>query len=713
MHSSFRFFVPLCFAALSQAQTSPAPAPSTSAPPSVPRSGILVLDQFVTSVTPFARNQVDLAQSTTVLSGTALLLKQQPTIGDTLAAETGIQASAFGPGASRPIIRGLGGDRIRLLENSVGTLDASVVSPDHAVSVEPFLIDRIEIVRGPASLLYGSNAVGGVVNVITHRIETELPAGPARGAAEFQAGTAANERAGGGMIDVSWKTARDRGIVLHLDGFRRRTENLRIPGFAKSAPLRAFELEHAEEPPEFARGRLPNSSLDTRSGAVGLSYVTPSFNVGVSQSGFDSNYGVPVLEEESGPVVAEGVRIDLRQRRTDLQAEWKGDTGFLRGARLKFGRARYRHGEIEPDGALGTVFTNKGYEGRFELLHGDAKPWAGAVGAQVTRSDFGAVGEEAFLPPSRTDTAAVFAFEELSVGAVAWQFGGRYEWTKVAPVDNAARREGLLTGSLGAVWKLNDSDALALSLAHTGRAPNTQELFANGPHAGTQTFELGDATLERERSWGLEASFRRRKGFVTGALTLFAHRFENYIFEEPSGLVAFEGEEEWTLISSDSPLLDAAEGQLPVYRYVQRRAQFWGAEIETIWHLHNATRWNLDLRLAADFTRARENSRNLPRIPAARTTAGLAWAADKWSAGTECQWVFKQSRVAANESPSGGYALLSAYVSREIELGRIKWELFLRGSNLLNEEARPHVSFVKELAPLAGRAATAGIRLRF
>jgi iron complex outermembrane recepter protein len=237
MPLSTRIFILLFCAPLSSRAQTPvappaAPAHSHTPPGSSHPSGVVVLDQFVTSAQPFARNQVDLAQSTTVLSGQSLLLKKQATLGDTLASESGIQATSFGPGASRPIIRGLGGDRIRLLENSIGTMDASVTSPDHAVSIEPFLVERIEVVRGPASLLYGSNAVGGVVNVITHRIETDLPTERVRAGAELRAGTAADEVAGGGVLDLALISAAERALVVHVDGFRRRTENLRIPGYA-------------------------------------------------------------------------------------------------------------------------------------------------------------------------------------------------------------------------------------------------------------------------------------------------------------------------------------------------------------------------------------------------------------------------------------------------------------------------------------------------
>jgi iron complex outermembrane receptor protein len=718
-----RFFpVPvslLCVIALpagTNAQTTPAaPPPVHSHAPGAPShpGGAVTLDQFVTTATPFARNQVDLAQSTTVLGGRSLLLKQQATLGETLSAETGMSATSFGPGASRPIIRGLGGDRIRLLENSVGTIDASVTSPDHAVSVEPFLVERIEIVRGPAALLYGGNAVGGVVNVITHRIETDLPTETFRGGAEARWGSAAEDFSRGGVLDVALPVATGKALVLHLDGFQRGTEDVRIPGFAESERIRAEETEHAiehgEPAPTFAYGRLPNSALDSSSAAGGVSYVSKTFHVGASYSGFNSIYGVPGHGHEAAPGEAAGVRIDLRQRRTDLQAEWHGDAGLLHGARFKFGQADYNHAEVEPDGGIGTRFANQGHDARLELLHGDEKSWSGSLGLQSSRSDFSAIGDEAFLPPNQTRSDALFVFEEITGGPVTWQLGGRVESVRIAPEAGATRRDELFSGAAGLVWKLHDAHALTVSLTHTSRMPNAQELFADGPHAGTQAFEVGDATLAPERCLGLETSLRRRQGAVTGALTLFMNQFDGYIFEQPTGLVAVEKGGGWLF---QPPGGDAPEA-LPVYQYVQRDARFYGVELETLWHLHDQRDWQLDLRLAGELTRAEEDAGNLPRIPATRLAAGVLWANAAWSAGIDCQWTLRQHRVAANETPSGSYALVSAHLSRVFGFGPTQWEVFLRGTNLANQEARPHPSFVKELAPLPGRGVTAGVRLTF
>jgi iron complex outermembrane recepter protein len=720
----FRSLIFLASASLGTAQSAPVPGPASAPPPPGPaaaQSEPVTLDHFITSATPFGRNQVELAQSTTVLSGRALTLKQQPTVGETLAAETGMSATSFGPGASRPLIRGLGGDRIRLLENSVGTIDASVISPDHAVSIEPFLIERIEVVRGPASLLYGSSAVGGMVNVITHRIETEVPVDRVRGGGEVRFGSGANEFARGALLDLALIQAADHALVLHLDGFRRSADDLRIPGFAESARLRAAEtaeaIEHGEPAPDFARGRLPNSALVADGGAAGLSFVSSRLQIGASRSGFNTTYGVPGHahghEDEGGEPDAAGVRIALRQRQTDVQAELRRDAGLVSGVRFKLGLGSYRHLEIEPDGEVGTTFTNKGHDARLEVLHGRESPWSGALGLQLKDSDFAATGDEAFLPPSLTRGSAIFAFQEVIREPVTWQFGARLERTNLTPLDGSRRVDRQLSGSLGAVWALDEAHTVALSLAHTGRAPNSQELFAYGPHAGTQSFEIGSPTLRPEKSLGAELSLRRRTGHVTGALTVYANRFHGFIYEQPTGLVALEHDGEWELLQSDDDEVSEHGGGLPVYLYAQRDARFWGAEVEMLWHLHESTRHQIDLRLASDFTRGRADGRNLPRIPAARITTGLFWGAGAWSAGIESQFVLEQDRVAPGETPSAGHTLASAHVNYVITSGRAEWNLFARATNLTNDEARPHPSFVKDLAPLGRRAIAAGVRMSF
>lgn len=275
-----------------------------------------------------------------------------------------------------------------------------------------------------------------------------------------------------------------------------------------------------------------------------------------------------------------------------------------------------------------------------------------------------------------------------------------------------ARRDRELSGSAGVVWKWSKVWSLAASLSRTGRAPNVQERYADGPHVGTQSFELGDPDLASEVSAGMEIGLRRRDGAVTGAVTLFANRFRGHIFERPTGKVAVEHDGKWELVDANDP--EAKEhGGLPVYQFVQRDARFQGVEAEVLWHLHDARDSQFDLRFSADLVRAKADGEHLPRIPAARVAVGALWATERWSLGAEVQRTFAQERTAPGEPRSPGYGRLGAHATRVLTTGRVRTEAFLRGSNLTDAEARPHPSFLKELAPLPGRSLTAGVRLTF
>lgn len=677
------------------------------------------LENMVVTATPLPRNQAELVSATTVLTGRALQMKRQPTLGDTLSEEVGMSATSFGPGASRPVIRGLGGDRIRILENGLDTFDASVTSPDHAVSVEPFLVKRIEVVRGPASLLYGSSAVGGVVNVITHRIETEIPERRIAGSIETGYGTATNQRNYGGVAHVALLQREESALVLHVDGFRRTSGNVEIPGFAESARLRAeghaehdhehdHEDDHDHAHEEAVKGVVPNSQVRSDGGAAGVSWVSHHASLGVAYSGFNTRYGVPGhshahSDEDGHPEEGEDheedsheeapVKIDLRQRRVDMQGELRRDDGLVSALRFKVGHADYRHQELEGD-EIGTVFTHRGYNLRAETLHRAFAGFEGAVGLEVSRGKFAALGEEAFLEPSETKTRALFLAEEAKTGSLRWQWGARYEHQEIELKDRPVNRsEDTLSASAGLVWTMAEPYVLALSVSHTERGPNAQELYADGPHVGTRSYERGDDGLRSEKSLGMEISLRRTAGRVTGSASVYANQFQGYIYADPT---------------------DETEDGLPVYAYTQTDADFWGAELEAIFHLHSGARHQFDVRVMGDFTRAEDGSgRPLPRIPALRGGVGMDWFSGNFSIGTSVQRVARQSRVAANESTTDGYTLVSAYLNYRATVGAVTLDWFLRGTNLADEEIRPHTSYLKEMVPLAGRGLTAGVQLAF
>lgn len=652
----------------------------------------LHLDNMVVTASPLARAADEISAPTSVLAGDALVRRQQNTLGETLAGLPGVDATYFGPGASRPIIRGLGGDRIRVLTGGVGTLDASVVSPDHAVSLDPLLIERVEVVRGPAALLYGGGAIGGVVNVIDGRIPETLPAGPVTGRFEMRGDTAADERTGAAVL-----TGAAGKFAWRLDGFRRETKDLEIPGYAETDELLADHDEAEEGPAAF--GTLPNTATETSGGAFGLSYINGKGHLGFSHSGFDSLYGVPGHEhhpEEGGEEEHGDVRIDLRQRRWDVHGEWLAPVGLLRAAKFQLGVADYQHTELEGD-EIGTRFTNDAHEGRLELLHEKIGDVEGALGWQFARSDFAAAGDEAFMPPSVTRNQAVFVYEELVRGDWTAQFGARVERQKITPATAsglAARSHTGETFTAGLIWRVGEGGNFAFSASANERAPNAQELYADGPHAGTGAYELGDPTLGTEKSRGLDFSYRHRRGAVTGEVSVFLNRFDGYIYEAATG---------------------AEEDGLPVFAFVQRDATLHGAEAEVIFHLHEAKETVADVRVFADSVRATNTTDDtpLPRTTPVRVGLGFDWQHGPWSASAEWRHVMKQDRLAPNETVSPAYDLVSVGAVWRFDAGRTHAELFVRGNNLLDETARVHASFLKDLAPLPGRNFTAGVRLSF
>ncbi|MCF3648903.1 TonB-dependent receptor [Synoicihabitans lomoniglobus] len=689
----------------------------------------LHLDDYVVSTHPYARSASEIAQPTNVVAGPKLDQNQSTSLGELLANEVGVSSTYFGPGASRPIIRALGGPRVAVLQNGTDTIDASTLSPDHAVSLDPLLIERVEITRGPAALLQGGSAIGGAVNVVTHRIHTTPPDPGVHGRIEGRIGTGNDERSGGLVLEGS-----SGRLAWHADAFHRETNDIEIPGYAESAWLRAQEEaeehEHEDEDEdededehhdeeedddhEEAFGFVSNSFVTSKGGAFGLSWLGDAGYIGIAYQGFDSNYGVPPgahahehdeeeHEEEDDDHHDEDehedeealVSIDLRQRRLDVEGEWRDPAAGWQALRFRASHADYRHTEFEGD-EVGTVFTNEGYDLRLDALH---DPWGelqGAIGAKLGESDFEAVGAEAFLPPTTTRELAVFGFEEIESGANLWQFGARAEWTDIAVNDGSGRsRDGdALSASAGWVRTLSDDWIVALSLAHTERLPTAQELFADGPHIGTSAYEIGDPDLGTEVSQGIDLTLRRRAGFISGEVTVFANRFDGFIYENPRG---------------------TEEDGLAVYAFEQRDAQFHGAEAEAIFHLHEDEHGHIDLTLAGDFVRGRNRTdhHDLPRVTPARGRIALDWVRGALRAGTGMSHAFDQKHVAPGEIPTDSYTLWSAYAGWRWTTGVTTWDLLLKGTNLTDAEARGHTSFLKEVVPLPGRSIHLSLRLSF
>lgn len=670
------------------------------------------LDILTVTSAPLGGALDEQAQPVSILEGDKLKLNLANSLGETLAREPGVSSTSYGPGASRPIIRGIDGDRIKILQNGTATLDASAASVDHAVSVRPINVSRIEIVRGPASLLYGTSAVGGVVNVIDNRIPTEPVLAPISGATDLRYGSANGVRAGAISLDGG-----EGAWAFHLDGFKRNSHNLAIPGEQRSSYLRKAEpLAKGEEE---VRDTLPNSALDEQGATVGAAYVTAKGYIGGSYSGSNSNYGT-VGEPQ--------VAIGLRQQRFDFAGGINEPFEAIQSIKFKLGVSDYQH--IEYEGANpGTKFENEGYDGRIDVVQKKIGRLEGAWGIETQKIDFSALGAEAFLPPTETLIHSVFAFEKLDFKPVSLEIGGRYDRSSVKadsnPVFGPARERKFDTFGLsaGLVWQVNPTYTVALSTAYTERAPNYLELFAKGPHLATLAYEVGDPNLGTEKSTGIDLSFRKNSGRVKGAVTLFYNHFDDFIAQIPNGFVDFEGE----------PLA------LQVYRATE--AVFYGGEFEATVHLHDVpdaldetgsvsdgkstknvalneaiqTPTYLDLVLRSDYVHAQDESADepLPRIPPWRIGGGLVFQHGPVSARVDVDHNFKQDRQSVGEFPTDGYTLVSASVSYRFNTGPLTSTVFIKGTNLLNEEARNSTSFLKEVAPLAGRGIEIGWQAAF
>ena len=649
------------------------------------------LPEVVVSSTPLTSSVFESVQPVTVLSGSELRQQASGNIGQALAGQPGISQSYFGPGASRPVIRGLGGDRVRILENGTGSQDVSNTSPDHAVTVDPALVNKIEVVRGPAALMYGTTAVGGAVNIFDNRIPESLPEAPASGTAEVRGGTVNGERAGIASI-----TAPAGNFAFHVDALKRSTSDFQIPGFARSVALRntGEQLPYPEP-----HSKVPFSNTDTENATVGGSYITEGGFFGASLNDYSTNYGVPNGEND--------VSIDAHRTRIDIRGKKYDPIEILKSAELKIGIVDYNHTEFE-GAEPGTKFKNHGFDGRLELTHKKIGPMEGLLGFQMQTSKFSALGEEAFQPPTEQFVGSAFLFEEYkALSNLTFQAGGRVDFQntdahgftpfKALDIQDISRNFTTFSQSGGVVWNPLDQYALALSLSHTERAPSGQELFADGPHVATGAFEVGDPTLDPERSVGVDLSLKKNTGRITGSIGGFYNRFSNYINLDPTGKM---------------------QDNLPSYTFNAIAADFVGFESQLAYHVLGDAGQPEDFwfDFQPDYVRGTNKTSNdpLPRITPLRMKFGATYKKTQlFESRLELQKVFNQDRVSEFETTTPGYTFLNMYLTREIKVAGASCELFLRGTNLLNQKAREHVSFIKDVTPLPGINIAGGIRFVF
>ncbi|MBB5687406.1 TonB-dependent receptor [Sphingobium boeckii] len=650
-------------------------------------------------VTAMHRSREDLLGGTSVLSAGDLDAARRSNLGDTLASLPGVSATSFGPVASRPVLRGLQADRIRVLIDGIGSFDASGSSVDHAVAINPLTAERIEVLRGPTALLYGSSAIGGVVSVIDGRIPRSVPANGIRLKADADYGSAAEERRGAASADV----ALGGGFVIHADGSYTKTDDLRTGGYLLSKPLRA---EAAASPiaeiQELAdlKGKLPNTPSESHEVALGAAYIGDGGNIGFSVSRLDNRYGVPIRFSLDPDVEAEAPTLDVKQYRADLRAEITPASGFLDAIRFRAGYGDYRHFEIEDTGEIATTFLNKGMEGRLEFSQRQKGAWSGAFGAQYLTRDFKVIGEEAFLPPTSTEQGGLFTVQNFDFGHFRAEAGARYEHTNVIATasdalgtPDAERSFSTFTGSLGGLLEFAPNVKFGLNLTHTERAPTAEELFANGPHLATQAFEVGNPLFGKEKSNGAEVLLRGRGLEYSFEISAYYNDFTNFIYQSPTG--------------------DEEDG-LPVYGFAAAGAKQYGFEAEaniTLAHIGDAA---IVADGLIDYVRVKiEGQGSAPFIPPLRVLGGLEYQSGGLVVRGEVEHATKQDKVAAFETTTPGFTLANA---------RIEWKpmgkggllsLRLAANNIFDVEARRHASFLADYAPLAGRDIRVGASVRF
>ena len=643
-----------------------------SAAPGVP-------GEIVITGNPLGRDSTTVPVST--LGRADLLERGHSTLGETLNGLPGVSSTYFGPNASRPVIRGLDGDRIRVLNNSASSLDASALSYDHAVPLDVLSTDRIEVLRGPAALLYGGSAVGGVVNVIDNRIPRAAVSG-VLGKAQLQAGTGNDERSAAGMVEAG-----NERFALHLDGFDRRTGDVRVP----------LSLA-CDKPGSPARARrICNSASQSRGGAFGASTFWDHGFLGASVNTYQSDYGT-VAEDQ--------VTIGMKTTRYALEGQMRQLPGWFESAKARLSHTDYQHTEFD-EGMAGTVFANQGQDLRIEARHRPLAGWQGVVGVQTESSRFSAVGDEAFAPFSRTRSQAVFVHEELPTHWGQVTAGARWESVRVESLGNpdlprfddaiGAQKFTPFSLATGAVFKLSPTWTLTGNAALTQRAPKDYELFANGPHLATNAWEIGHKDLGLEKSKSLDAGVQWKSGHDSLNVTAFASQFANYI-----GLM-------------NTP--DVEDG-LPVQVYQGVKAQFRGLEASGRQRLWQSTS-TLDLDWRADTVHATQSSTGepLPRIAPLRVGATLVHAQGPWSAKLGADWHAAQKRAPEGSVATGSYTLVKASVSYRQKLDATVLNWFARMDNLTDQLAYSASSILTSTAfgksPLPGRSFKLGVQATF
>ena len=800
-------------------------------------AGVAALEEIRVTAHPLSVIDDHIVQPVQVLSKEELNTRSISNIGETVANELGVTSSDFGPGSGRPVIRGQGNSRVQVMENGLSTMDVSSKSADHSVSVEGVLAEQVEIFRGPSTLLFGSGAVGGIINVVSGRILDYVP-DDVEGEVALQYETVSDGMTGAGKFNFGVGN-----FAFHIDGMTRNTDDYNIPGFAEI------------EPGESRRGTLANSSRDTENIAGGLSWVGARGYAGFSVSHYENKYGIPGHhhhghddhglddmdihdehdhdeedehhddedgdhdhdeeeehhddedgdhdhdeeeehhddedehhddedmdhhddedehhddedmdhhddedehhddeegdhdhDEEDGHDDEEGdhdhdeedghddedgdhdhddedghddeeeggVRVEMKQTRYDFVAALDDPLPGLSRVKLRWGFNDYQHDEIEPNGQIGTAFDNEEVEGRVEFIHNPIGDWSGVVGFHYRHKDFAAVGVESYVLPSELETFGIFVLERTDIGQVHIDLGARFEHQDSNSETGAQNDYDLFSASGGLNWDYAPGYQVGLSASHAERAPAIEELYVQGPHLATATFEIGDANLAKEKSNNIDVYWRKTSGRFTATANLFYNRIDDYIYRQEQDLNGdgFADRVAENFDGNPANILAPEDDEEPLLVYLtQDDAEFMGFEVEGIAHLLSGDSGALDLRLWADYVEGeRSNDTNLARITPWRFGSGLTYSRGPLYASVKYTRVNEQDSTAPLETETDGYDLLELHAGYTFRVQDNTVTLFARATNLLDEEIRRHTSFVKEQAPLPGRSGIFGLRVGF
>ncbi len=675
--------------------------------------GTLTIPTTAVTGNPLGVGSDQMVVPISILNGRELSLKRENTLAETLNSIPGVSNSSFGPSVGRPMIRGMDSDRVKILQNGVNNLDASNLSSDHGVSIDPLIIEQIDVIRGPATLLYGGGAVGGVVNAIDHRIPKEKLQG-ITGRGEVRYGGANLEQSNAAVVDVG-----TGNFVMHFDAYNRDSKNLRIPGNAISNRLESTQVWNPEGgdeaggvhpgryetyPTNHGRKKLLNSQSETRGGAVGASMIFDRGYAGVSYAKHQTKYG---------SVKEPGILLDMDTDRIDFASEIRDLGSFFERAKFRAAYTDYRHHEMG-GGEIHSTFKNKGIDGTFELAHAPLMGLKGILGTQFDNGKFDAIGHEAFLPNSKTNSQSLYVYEELPLNQHKMTFGLRHGKHEVeskgggedAQFGNPSRKKfNTNNAAIGGLYALNEQWSLSGNLSHNERAPSYFELFANGVHTATGTYQEGQSDLKKEKSNGLDGQIRWKSGQDSLTFGAYFNKFSNFIGLLSTNTGATFHEEEVTYVTHKTSIFSGI------------KAEFKGVELEGKTMLTDYVQFNV----RGDYVDAKDktNGGYVPRISPLKLGAGLKYEFDRFGARLDVLHAFKQDRVATNYNYERGKELMTdAYTNVSMMATyklptQLNLEAFTRANNLLDQEIREHTSFLKDIAPMGGRSIMFGLRGEF